>query len=219
VFVVRIRRAFVATLVAAAVGESVVSSGPRRWRKSRHRQGIQIVHNDLDNSLDSDLDSELGILELAAHLRSSVARLARLLRQLDEQALSATQTAALATVERHGPLTLGDLAGVERLSKPSVTNVVGKLEDRGFVRRLTDPGDGRVCRIELTDDGRDHLRETRSRRTAWLVEQLRLRSAEEIERLKSSIGVLDELSGLAPPPPNRSTNDIASSAPSSQVSQ
>src|SRR4051812_41879678 len=77
-------------------------------------------------------------VEVAGHLRMSVARLARLLRQQDESGLSAPLTAALATISREGPLTLGQLAAQERVAPPSITKVVGKLEDRGLVERQVD---------------------------------------------------------------------------------
>jgi len=140
------------------------------------------------------VEADLDLLEFAAHLRVSVTRLARLLRQLDTEGLSPSQSAALATIERLGPITLGDLAAIERIAKPTVSAVVGKLEDRDYVRRLTDAVDGRICRVELTDVGRDHLLSSRSRRTTWLVEQFDRCSPDELASLRAAIGVLDLLS-------------------------
>jgi DNA-binding MarR family transcriptional regulator len=63
----------------------------------------------------------------AERLRHAVNRLARLMRQQDEGDLGATYIAALATVRKRGPLTLGELAAHERVSPPTMTKVVEKL--------------------------------------------------------------------------------------------
>src|SRR5262249_41447673 len=91
---------------------------------------------------------------LPARLRLAITRLARRLRQQGETAASPTQLAALATVERDGPLTLGELAAVERVQPPTITAAVGRLEQRGLVQRRIDPDDRRVARVEITPAGR-----------------------------------------------------------------
>jgi len=53
--------------------------------------------------------------ELATRLRLAVTRSARRLRQEASTDLSPTLTAALATIERHGPLTPSELATRERV--------------------------------------------------------------------------------------------------------
>jgi DNA-binding MarR family transcriptional regulator len=75
-------------------------------------------------TVDPDLDAQ------ARRLRYAATRLARLLRRQDASDLSPTQGAALASIERHGPITLGDLAAHEQVSAPTTTNVVSKLGER-----------------------------------------------------------------------------------------
>src|SRR5215212_9457980 len=95
--------------------------------------------------------------EVAGRLRLPVTRLARILRQQDQLGLTPTMTAALATIGREGPLTLGTLAAYEQVSPPTITRVVGKLEAAGLVRRRPDSADGRVTRVELSAAGRRQL--------------------------------------------------------------
>ena len=64
---------------------------------------------------------------MAGRLRLSVTRLARTLRHQDAGTLAPTLSAALATVDRAGPLTLGDLAQREHVAPPSITKAVDKL--------------------------------------------------------------------------------------------
>src|SRR5258707_484178 len=77
---------------------------------------------------------------VAAHLRVVVARTARRLRQEAGTDLSPSQTSALAAIERHGPLTPSELAGPERIQRPTATRVLGGLggvlADRVPKRRL-----------------------------------------------------------------------------------
>ena len=78
--------------------------------------------------------------EVAARLRIVIMRLQRRLRAEAGDELSPTLVAALVSVERHGPLTLGRLAELERVTPPSITRVVAALERDGLVsRRWTRP--------------------------------------------------------------------------------
>jgi DNA-binding MarR family transcriptional regulator len=99
--------------------------------------------------------------DLAARLRLVVTRLARQLRQRAVVDLSPSQISALATIERGGPVTLGELAALEHVQPPSVTVVVTRLEEKGLVIRRQDPRDRRVVRVETTKEGR-RLARTRS---------------------------------------------------------
>ena len=130
---------------------------------------------------------------LSSRLRFSVARLARLLRQQDGGTLGATASSALATVSRVGAPTLGELAASEHVAAPTITKVVGKLEEGGLVRREADPSDRRVGRVVLTPEGERHLEENRTRRTAWLVGQLRGLPAGDVARLADAVDVLEAL--------------------------
>jgi len=132
-------------------------------------------------------------VELAGVLRLSVTRLARLLRQQDQTGLAPTLTTALATIFREGPLTLGELAGAEQVTAPTITKVVEKLESHGFVTRHTDEQDRRVCRVQVTQAGRRHLDTVRNRRTAWLAGRLRTLTPDELHRLAEAADVLEKL--------------------------
>jgi DNA-binding MarR family transcriptional regulator len=141
---------------------------------------------------------ELDAAEVAGHLRMAVARLARLLRQQDESGLSATLTAALATISREGPLTLGELAAREQVAPPSITKVVGKLEDRGLVERRVDERDRRVTRVEISPAGLEQLEASRTRRAAWLATRLTELPPADVERLVGALPVLDALAAVDP---------------------
>ena len=130
---------------------------------------------------------------LPSRLRMVVTRLARRLRQQGESAASPTQLAALATIERDGPLTLGALAATERVRPPTITAAVGRLEEQGLVHRRTDLRDRRVARVEITPPGRRLLAQSRSRKTAYLERQLDTLTADERDTLERAAAILERV--------------------------
>lgn len=130
---------------------------------------------------------------LPGRLRMVVTRLARRLRQQAEPAASPTQLAALATIERDGPLTLGALASIERVRPPTITAAVGRLEEQGLARRRIDPRDRRVAHVEITAPGRRLLAESRSRKTAYLERRLAALTAGERKTLEQAAGILERV--------------------------
>ena len=134
---------------------------------------------------------------IAAQLRLSATRLARQLRQESNVGLSPSQLSALATVERHGPLTLGALADHERVAPPTVTKAVAKLEASGLVARRVDDRDRRVSWVSLTDEGASLLGEIRQRKDAWLAARIASLDTDARKRLADALDVLDALSADA----------------------
>jgi DNA-binding MarR family transcriptional regulator len=63
--------------------------------------------------------------------------------------LAPTETKAIDVLDRHGPMTAGELAAKTGLAPPSVTGLIKRLGRKGFVRRAADPSDGRRVRVEL----------------------------------------------------------------------
>ena len=132
--------------------------------------------------------------QLAAALRISVMRLARRLRaQRADSDLTLSQMSALATVERRGPLTLGELAAFENVQPPSMTHIVAALSEHAYLTRAPHETDGRQVVLTITPAGRDLLREDRRRREAWLSQHLRHLSADEVELLRAAAPVLEKL--------------------------
>ena len=131
--------------------------------------------------------------EVAAGLRLSTTRLARRLRTEAEIGLTPSLLSALAVVHVHGPLTLGALAELEGIAPPSVTKIVGKLQEQALVERITDPADRRVCRVVTSAAGDALLERSRARKTAWLAARLDGLPAEDLRVLERAAGIIDDL--------------------------
>jgi DNA-binding MarR family transcriptional regulator len=130
---------------------------------------------------------------LSAALRISVMRLSRRMRQERDVGLSASHLAALATLERHGPVPLGELAAREKVAPPSMTRVVTRLTEAGLVARRIKPGDRRQVLVEITDAGRALLAADRKRRDEWLSARLTELSADDLAALERVVPVLERL--------------------------
>src|SRR5260221_2081189 len=86
------------------------------------------------------------LTDSAARLRMAIVRMARRLRQEAAGAageLTPTSAAALATVERHGPLTPSELAEIERVKRPTATRTLRVLGEAGRGERPPEPPGGR----------------------------------------------------------------------------
>ena len=131
--------------------------------------------------------------ELSSRLRLAIARSARRMRQEAGTDLSPSLTSALATIERHGPLTPSELAELERVQRPSATRIVSRLETEGLVDRAADPADGRSSLVSASARGRALLRRLRTRKNAYLARRLRDLSDGDVETLREAADVLERL--------------------------
>ena len=66
--------------------------------------------------------------------------------------LNTTDEKAMSILERSGPLTAGELANSTGLATASVTELIDRLERKGFVRRARDPNDRRQIIVEPASD-------------------------------------------------------------------
>jgi DNA-binding MarR family transcriptional regulator len=130
--------------------------------------------------------------EVAA-LSQAVHRLSRRLRKRADLHLTASQISALTTVERHGELRLGELARLEQIGKSTMTRLVFKLEEAGYLRRWVDPGDGRVSLVKVTDNGADVLGAARSRQQAYLLRQFEALDVADQAALVAAVSALEKL--------------------------
>jgi DNA-binding MarR family transcriptional regulator len=144
----------------------------------------------------NDTARDIPLAERAAQLRIAIVRTARRLRQeaaAETTGLTPTSVAALATIERHGPLTPSEIAEIERVKRPTITRTLGCLEREGLIDRAADPADGRSSLVSVNGAGRERLRRLRSRKNAYLARRMRNLSAEEVETLERAAEILERM--------------------------
>jgi DNA-binding MarR family transcriptional regulator len=150
------------------------------------------------SALAPPLDRSVDVDDAAARLRLSATRLARRLRQQADTGLSPSLLSALATIERHGPLTLSSLADRERVAAPTITRVVGRLVGDGLVIRQPDPVDRRSTKVMVNEAGSRLLDSSRQRKTAWLHGRLEQLDPDDLARLTDALDVLESLTAGEP---------------------
>ena len=133
------------------------------------------------------------VSDLASRLRLDISRMARRLRQEAGAGLSPSQTAALATIERHGPLTPSELAERERVQRPTVTRVLARLEEAGLVERAADPQDRRSSLVSISGDGRALLDAVRERKDAFLARRIDALKPADREALERAAAIIERM--------------------------
>jgi DNA-binding MarR family transcriptional regulator len=133
------------------------------------------------------------LTETASRLRLAITRTARRLRQEAGGDLSPSATAALATIDRHGPLTPSELAELERVKRPTATRILRSLEDERLIARTPDPEDGRSALVAVTSSGAGRLRRLRGRKNAYLARRMRGLGPGELETLERAAGIIERL--------------------------
>jgi DNA-binding MarR family transcriptional regulator len=131
--------------------------------------------------------------DLAGRLRLTIVRTARRLRQETGTDLSPSLTAALSTIERHGPLTPGEVADRERIQRPTATRVLARLEEQGLIDRMPDVRDRRSSLLTASKAGRDLLAELRTRKTAFLASRIERLEPDEQATLERAADILERM--------------------------
>ena len=90
----------------------------------------------------------IAIIERSTHLISAYLEAA-----LDGLAVTQAEAHVLAQLGRHGPAPIGDLHREFGHKRSTLTSVIDRLEDRGFVRREINRSDRRSFVIHLTRSG------------------------------------------------------------------
>ncbi|MFV0317083.1 MAG: MarR family winged helix-turn-helix transcriptional regulator [Microthrixaceae bacterium] len=132
----------------------------------------------------------------AYRLQVAVTRLARLLRQEVPTELTPSQLSVLSSIRRHGPVTLGELAELERVAPPSITRMVSRLEDDGYVERIRCEDDARVCRVVVTDQAEEMVAGARQAKATWLTERMDDLPATQRRRAVAALEAIEALAGL-----------------------
>jgi DNA-binding MarR family transcriptional regulator len=131
--------------------------------------------------------------EQAARLRLAVNRMARRLRQEANTQLGPASIAALATIERSGPLTPSELARIEGIQRPTAARILGRLTEDGLVTRTSDPADGRSAIVQISSDGRKVLTRLRKRKTAYLAKKMRALPDDDVATLARAAEILEQV--------------------------
>ena len=132
--------------------------------------------------------------ELAKTLRDAITRLNRRVRQARPVGdLTFSQLSALTSLQLAGALTPRELADVERVQPPTMTKIVGKLEELGLVARTPHPSDRRQVILAPTEQGRTVYAQFERARNEWLAKQLAELSPDDRHTLARAAEILQQV--------------------------
>jgi DNA-binding MarR family transcriptional regulator len=92
-----------------------------------------------------------------------------------------------------GPLRMTDLARLERVSKSSVTRIVGHLSADGLVSVTPDTHDGRSMLVGMTPQGKEVLAATSMRTDTFFLTRLADFSDAEKVMLEAAVMLLERM--------------------------
>src|SRR4051812_15816115 len=142
----------------------------------------------------------IDVSSVANRLHSAAIHLLRRARRVDsESQLPAPQLSALSVIVYAGPVSLGALAAAEQVRPPTMTRLVGALEDAALVARQTDPKDGRVVRLTATQKGRRLLEQGRDRRIAAIAEDLARLDSADLSAVERALDAIERVAGKPNP--------------------
>jgi len=113
-------------------------------------------------------------------------------RDAETLPVSVAQSAVLSRL-RGGPQTVGELAAAEGVRAPSMTQILNRMEEAGWVARSEGPVRGRM--VQITDAGRAVAAAVRQERLARLAKRCDGLSADDLAVLESALPVLDRIFG------------------------
>ncbi|WP_374658642.1 MarR family winged helix-turn-helix transcriptional regulator [Phenylobacterium sp.] len=110
---------------------------------------------------------------LAEALRAPLLQISRRLRQEAQRVgMSALDALILGHIRKKPGVGASELASAERMSRPSMSGHIKRLEAAGWIVRADDEADGRRSGFQITAAGEDQLAAIRQSRNDWLAARL-----------------------------------------------
>jgi DNA-binding MarR family transcriptional regulator len=130
--------------------------------------------------------------EIAEALPQRSSALSRLFLTRSTVCVTRTEVGVLRTLN-DGSRRITELATEERVTQPAITLLVNRLEERGWVKRIPDPSDGRAVLVSLTPVGEETFEQLRAEYRALLHEEMAMLDDDEVETLAAAVEILDKL--------------------------
>ncbi|TCM51534.1 DNA-binding MarR family transcriptional regulator [Kribbella sp. VKM Ac-2568] len=132
------------------------------------------------------------LTQLGVDVVVAAARLTRLASR-DVSALPHAAMRLLGRLDELGPTRISDLAKADRCSQPTMSNLVQRQEESGWVRREPDPADSRASLISLTDAGRAELDRARQEAGTAIAARLRHLPPTDLATLEAAVTVMHSI--------------------------
>jgi DNA-binding MarR family transcriptional regulator len=138
-------------------------------------------------------------IELAENLRVVISRLVKILRTQtkNDELLSLTESSTLAVIHDYKEILPSELAAAEKVTAQSMSQIIKKLLNHGFIKRTSSTTDKRKVLITITAAGIKTVEKRRSERQEWLARSIGEKiTQKEKEVLMNAIPVMATLVNL-----------------------
>ncbi len=141
-------------------------------------------------SIATETEREERLDYVAEHLPSRAALLVRLLvKQVRSREISRTEMEVL-SILTEGPRRITELTELEGIAQPTMTLLVRRLQEKGWVQREGLPDDGRVVMVSLTEAGSAAQQRFRTQFLQAMRTDLRELSDQELQALAAATETL-----------------------------
>jgi DNA-binding MarR family transcriptional regulator len=137
--------------------------------------------------------------EIAANLRVVISRLVKILRNeiKNDEMLSLTERSTLALVYQSSEILPSELAVMEKVTNQSMSQIINKLLELGYIKKTSSKTDKRKVIITVTSGGKKFIEKNRHEKQEWLARSIFEKTTQkEKEVLVSAIKVLTKLVDL-----------------------
>jgi DNA-binding MarR family transcriptional regulator len=135
-------------------------------------------------------------IKIAAELRTVISRLMKVLRRetSNEEGLSLTERSTLFLIYQSTIILPSELAAIEKVTNQSMSQIINKLLELGYINKTSSTQDKRKILITLTSAGKEIVERIKKEREEWLAKTINVKiSSEEKVLLAKSIDVLKKL--------------------------
>jgi DNA-binding MarR family transcriptional regulator len=148
-----------------------------------------IVRNMPDTSLTRASERAERIDYIAEQLPRAAVLVRLLVKQVRSREVSRTEMEVM-SILTEGPRRITELTDLQGVAQPTMTLLVKRLEDRGWVRRDGSPEDGRVVMIRLTEAGSAAQQRLRAQFLAAMRTDVQELSDQQLQALAAATETL-----------------------------
>jgi DNA-binding MarR family transcriptional regulator len=134
--------------------------------------------------------------ELASRLRMSITRLVKVIRSevRPDEILSLTERSTLSMVYQFSKMLPSELAAKEKVTSQSMSQIIQKLEQNGYIEKTPSMEDKRKVIISITSKGKEFIELKRNKSHEWLEKAISEKTSEaEKKILSQAISILTKL--------------------------
>jgi DNA-binding MarR family transcriptional regulator len=114
--------------------------------------------------------------------------------------LSLVEFMALKKILEINEITVQELGNAINFTKSGASKIIGRLERKGYVKRMTSPVDGRVCCVLATMKGKDTITRIIENYTQYLNNVLNELGAKDVDQIREALKILvDAIQKNQPP--------------------